>query len=116
MILNDVQAALDAIDEHTYYGTAALHPKDKPWDYIVFLRDVLKRSANKSGYTDEIIVEIVREEFIPDGLPEKVIGALESLAGVRLIEGRNEYWYAVKPSTQLTVEKLTLHFSHSRKS
>lgn len=116
MILTDVQKTLEAIDENTYYGTAALHPKDKPWDYIVFLRDVLKRNPNKSSYADEITVEIVREEFIPDGLPEQVIGAMEALAGVRLIEGKHEYWYAVKPSTQLTVEKLTLHFSHSRKS
>lgn len=116
MILTDVQQALEAIDEHTYYGTAAQHPKNAKWDYFVFSRDVLKRNSNRSSYADEIMVEIIREEYIPDGLPEQVIEAMEALAGVRLIEGKHEYWYAVKPSTQLTVERLVLHFSHSRKS
>lgn len=116
MILTDVQSALTPIDENTYYGSAALHPKDKPWDYIVFSRDVLTRNRNKAGYTDVLMVEIVREEFVPDDLVESVIDAVEGIAGVRLQEGSHEYWYAVKPSTGLTVEKLVLKFTHSRKS
>ena len=115
MILNDLQQVLLGIDENTYYGTAALHPKDAPWDYIVFSRDTMNRTKDKSGYADYILVELVREEFVPDELVDEVISAVEGLAGFRLCEGQHEYWYAVKPSSHLTVEKLVLKFAHARK-
>lgn len=116
MILTDVHDALAEIDENIYYGTAAELPKDEPWNYIVFSRDVLDRKKDKSGFADVLNVAIVREEFIPDGLAERVIDAVESLAGFRLKEGSHKYWYAVKPSTHATVEQLVLQFTHSRKS
>lgn len=115
MILTEIQEALTAIDEHTYYGTGITHPKNLPWDYIVFQRDILKRNSNKSSYSDVINVSIVREEYIPEGLEERVIEAMESLAGVRLQEGNHEYYYSVKPNTKLTVEMVLLKFTHSRK-
>lgn len=115
MILTEIQEKLLEIDPNTYYGTGITHPKNKPWDYIVFSRDILSRKANKSGYSDIVNVSIVREEFIPEGLEEKVIEAMESIAGVRLQEGNHEYYYSVKPGTQLTVEMILLKFTHSRK-
>lgn len=116
LILEDIQAKLTEIDPSTYYGTGISHPRSKPWDYIVFSRDILTRKANKSGYSDVINVSVVREEYIPEGLEEEVIEAMESLPGVRLQEGNHEYYYSVKPGTQLTVEMVLLKFTHSRKS
>lgn len=115
MLLNDVQNALLAVDENVYYGTGVSHPKDKPWDYIVFSRDVLKRNTNRSSFTDVINVSIIREEYIPEGVEEKVIEAMEALPGVKLMEGEHEYLYTVKPNTKLTVEIVALQFTHSRK-
>lgn len=115
LILTEVQEKLAGIDPSTYYGTAAQHPKNEPWDYIVFSRDILKRNAGKGGYTDILNVSIVREEFIPEGIEEEVIEAMETIAGVRLQEGSNEYYYSVKPGTQLTVEMILLKFTHARK-
>lgn len=115
MILEEIQQALTKIDDNTYYGTAAQHPKSSPWDYLVFSRDILSRKANRSGYSDVINVSIVREEFIPEGLEEEVIDAMEAIAGVRMQEGNHEYFYSVKPGTQLTVEMVLLKFTHSRK-
>lgn len=118
MILTEIHDALVGIEDadSIFYGTASELPKDKPWDYIVFSRDVLDRKQNKSGYADVVNVAIVREEFIPDGLAEKVIEAIEALPGFRLKEGSHKYWYAVKPQTHATVEQLVLQFTHSRKS
>lgn len=115
MILKEVQTALTEIDPNTYYGTGITHPKGDPWDYIVFSRDILTRKPNKSGYSDVINVAVVREEFIPDGLEEQIVEAMESIAGVRMLEGNHEYYYSVKPGTQLTVEMIVLKFTHSRK-
>lgn len=115
LILKDIQEKLTGIDPNTYYGTAAQHPKNEPWDYIVFSRDILKRNDGKSGYTDILNVSIVREEFIPEGIEEEVIEAMEAIAGVRLQQGNHEYYYSVKPGTQLTVEMILLKFTHARK-
>lgn len=115
MLLNDIKKALSEIDQNVYYGTGAAHPKTKPWDYMVFSRDVIKRNPNRSSFTNIIDVSIVREEFIPDGLEEKVVGAMEALPGVRLMEGEHEYLYTVKPNTKLTIELVVLRFTRSRK-
>lgn len=115
MILTDAHDALAAIDPNVFYGTAAQLEKRAKWDYIVLSRDVLRRKENRSGYSDVLNVVIVREEFIPDGLPEQVIEVMEALAGVRLMEGAHEYAYAVKPATTMTCEQLVLKFTHSRK-
>lgn len=116
MILTDLQNALLSIDEHTYYGSAAQHPKDEPWDYLVFYRDTLSRRKNKAGYTDCVNVEVTREEFVDDALVEAIVESVEALPGFTLREGEHEYWYGVKPSTHHTVERLVLHFAHARKA
>lgn len=115
MLLNDVKAALEAVDEHVYYGTGVSHPKALPWDYLVFSRDALRRKSNKSGYSWVLNVVIVREEYIPEGLEEQVVNAMEALPGVRMLEGEHEYSYGVKPKTNHTIEMAVLKFTYSRK-
>lgn len=113
-LLTDFKAVLDSFDENVYYGTADLK-KDNEWNYIVFQRDALRRKENRSGYADVINVLIVREEYIPDGLAEQLIEALDALPGVRPVEGDYEYYYGFNPNTKLVVESLKLQFVRARK-
>lgn len=115
LILNQIQKALETIDPNVYYGTSITHPKNNPWDYIVFSRDAITRNSGKSGYTDVVNVSIVREEYVPESLPELVIDVMEALPGVKLQEGKHEFNYVIKPGTQLTIEMLTLVFTRARK-
>lgn len=115
MFLNDVQEALATVDEHVYYGTGVQHNKSLPWDYIVFSRDTMNRKANRAGYSWVVNVAIVREEYIPDGLEERVVQAMETLPGVRMVEGEHEYFYQVKPKTSHVIEMCVLKFTFSRK-
>lgn len=114
-LLNEVKAALDTIDPHVYYGTGVEHDKNLPWDYIVFSRDVINRKQNKSGYSYVVNVAIVREEYIPEGIEDDVIVAMEGIPGVRMVEGAHEFFYRVKPNTHHTIEMVVLKFTYSRK-
>lgn len=114
-MLSEVQKALLAIDERTYYGVAPIPEKNKPWDYIVFYRDSLSVAANGNSYTDEFEVAITREDFVPDELVLAVIDAINALPGCSVNVGSSEYVYTLKPNTNLTVEQLRLKCSHKRK-
>lgn len=114
-ILNDIRDALAEVDGSVYYGSAALHPKDARWDYTVFARRAMRPTGGKTGYTDLVDVSIVREEYVPDGLAERVVDAVTAVPGVRLAGQDHVYDYMVKPGTTVTVEALTLTFSWSRK-
>ena len=115
MILDDIQEKLLEKDPNVFYGTAEKLDRKKPWDYIVFSRRVMRPNSTKSGYTDMFEVAIVREEYVPEGLPEKIIEALTSIKGVRMSERDGLYDYAVKPNTSDTVEMLVLEFVRPRK-
>lgn len=115
MILDDIQSKLLEIDKCVFYGTAERLDRNSPWDYIVFSRRVMRQNSAKTGYADVFEVAIVREEFIPDGLPEKVIETVTSIRGVRLSDREGIYDYAVKPNTTDTVEMLVLEFVRPRK-
>jgi len=115
LILNEIYQALNKVDDHVYYGTALAHDKSLPWDYTVYSRNTLKRNQQKSGYATVFNVAIVREEYIPDGLEDEVVAAMEALAGVRMVEGEHEYFYSTKPNTSHVVEMVILKFTYSRK-
>ncbi|MBX9032669.1 hypothetical protein [Gordonibacter massiliensis (ex Traore et al. 2017)] len=115
MILDDIQEKLLEIDPNVFYGTAEKLDRKKPWDYIVFSRRAMRPNSAKTGYADAFEVAIVREEFVPDGLPEKVIEAVTSIKGVRLADVNGVYDYVVKPNTSDTVEVLALEFVRPRK-
>lgn len=111
-----IKAKLEEIDPNVYYGRADKHDfKSKPWDYMVLACKDFNRTSNRTGYSDYFEVAIVREEFIPDGLPEQVISAMESLPKIRLAEGSHGYEYATKPDSADTVEMLVLKFVAPRK-
>lgn len=115
MILNDIKEKLEEIDENVFYGAVNSRMKETLWNYIVFNRVKLSPNQNKTGYTAEYAVHIVREDFIPEGLEEEVIEALKSIKGVRVNGEGGSYDYVTKPSTDTVVEMFSINFYIPRK-
>lgn len=114
--LNAIRDALESVDGRVYYGTAADHPKDAPWDYTVFSRESTAAKANLTGYTETFIVSVVRESHVPDGTLDELVAAMASVPGMKLDASRAaEYVYDVKPGTRQTVEMLVARFARGRK-
>ena len=116
MILNDIKEKLEEIDENVFYGAVNSRMKETLWNYTVFNRVKLSPNQNKTGYTAEYSVHIVREDFIPEGLEEEVIEALKSIKGVRVNSEGGSYDYVTKPSTDTVVEMFSINFYIPRKA
>lgn len=116
MILNDIKEKLEEIDENVFYGAVGNRMKETLWNYTVFNRVKLTPSQNKTGYTAEYAVHIIREDFIPEGLEEKVIEVLKSIKGARLDSDGGTYDYVTKPSTNTVVEMFSINFCIPRKA
>lgn len=116
MILNDIKEKLEEIDENVFYGAVDNRMKETLWNYTVFNRVKLSPSQNKTGYTAEYAVHIVRENFIPEGLEEEVIEALKAIKGVRVNSEGGSYDYVTKPSTNTVVEMFSINFYIPRKA
>lgn len=114
-MLAEVMEALQKIDENTFYGVVNLKMKETAWNYIVFDRGTFTRSDSRASYSETVNVHVVRENFIPEGLAEQIVDAVEALKGFRLAKGEFEYTYTVKPGTNMVVEMLSLEFVRSRK-
>lgn len=80
------------------------------WDYIVFNRKLLKPGKNRTGYSYYFSVNIVREDFIPEGLEIAVIDKMCEITGMRLAENDMEYHYTEKPNTNAVVEMISIDF------
>ncbi len=115
MILDEINEKLETIDPNVFYGAVDKKMREEIWDYVVFNRGNFRPSANKTGYTDTFVVHIVREEFIPDGLAEKVIEKMCEIGGMKLAGNESEYTYMVKPSTDAVIEMLSIDFIRARK-
>lgn len=116
MILNDIKEKLEEIDENVFYGAVDNRMKETLWNYTVFNRVKLTPNQNKTSYTAEYAVHIIREDFIPEGLEEKVIEALKSINGVRVDSDGGSYDYVTKPSTNTVVEMFSINFYIPRKA
>ena len=110
MILDDIKNKLQEIDNNVFYAAVDMSIKDTVWDYIVFERSALTVNANKTGYTEEYTVRIIREEFIPEGLEIEVIDKMLELSGVRLKNGGGTYEYVQKPNTNIVIEMFSVAF------
>lgn len=117
MLLDEVNTALGKTDTHVYYGVVDRDDvrKNDVWDYTVFNRVRLKKSANRTSTGDLFDVHIIRENFIPDGLADEVIRNVTEINGVRETDEDCTYDYVQKPNTNIVVEMLTLHFVRARK-
>lgn len=115
MILNDIKNALENVDSNVFYAAVPRMNLLDTWDYIIFRRGKLRKSANSTGYTDVYEVSIVREEFVPDGLADEVINAMRTIPGMREASTDGEFDYMLKPESDDVVEMLVLEFVKPRK-
>lgn len=115
MILDEISKKLADVDPNVHYANVPRSLRDEPWDYIAFSRRGMRRTASRTGWVDVFEVAIVREEFIPDGLPERVIAAMNSIPGMRCADQQFDYDYATKPESDDVVEMLTIEFVRPRR-
>lgn len=114
-MLNEIKTKLEQLSRPVYYGQAGTLDGGDLWDYIVFFRDTLSYTTNKTGFADSYMVVIVQEEFIDDETIFGVIDAMESIPGMRLAQGDMAYQYTTKPNTSTVIEMLMLEFVKPKK-
>lgn len=110
MILNEIKEKLQKIDSRVFYGMVCNTVRETDWNYIVFNRKPTKIGKNRTGYSYYFSVNIIREEFIPEGLDLTVIEKMLEIPGMRLAENDMEYNYILKPNTDTVVEMLSIDF------
>ena len=108
--LNDqIREKLEEVDPLVFYGTAANMEAEMLWNYIVFNRDRRAESVQRTGKTYYFNVAIVRENEIPEGLDDEVIGKVLEIPGLK-VAGDSQYHYMEKQSTGAVVEMLIIPF------
>ena len=118
MILDDIKAALSAIDSNVFYGAVNQNQitANSAWNYIVFGRSQITAKSGRTGYADKYNVIVVREDYIPDDLAGRVIDGMETIPGMRFSDNNTgNYTYERKDNTNITCEMLLLSFSHARR-
>lgn len=110
MILETIKNKLLEIDPNVFYGMVDNSMRESVWDYIVFNRKPTKAATNRTGYSYYFSVNIVRENFIPEGLDLTVISKMLEIDGMRLAGTDMEYNYTAKPNTNNVVEMLSIDF------
>ena len=110
LILEQIKEKLQEIDENVFYCIVDDRMRDTFWNYIVFNRKPTKISANKTGYSYYFTVNIVREDFIPEGLDLTVIEKMREIPNMKLADTDMQYTYVPKPNTNTVVEMLSIDF------
>lgn len=110
MILEAIRNKLLEIDPNVFYGMVDPVMRESVWDYIVFHRKPTKPSVNKTGYSYYFTVNIVRENFIPEGLDLAVIEKMQEIPGMKIAGNEMPYEYVAKPNTNVVVEMLSIDF------
>lgn len=106
--LNSLKKCLEGIGHGpVFYGIVPDQNRIKnileKWNYIVFSREVDR--INNTSATAYYTVAVVAENYIPEGLVEKVINSVEMMAGFKLAANQDiEYDYAKKTGTDSVVE------------
>lgn len=117
MFLEDIEAVLQELDPNVFYGMVEDDKVKKMavWNYTVFNRTTINYSTNRTSTSDYFDVNIIRENYVPEGLDTEVIARLTALSGVRLA-GNATLNYLRKPNTNIVMEILTIPFTRVRKS
>lgn len=115
MILNKIQDKLLEIDPNVFYGAVDNSVKETLWNYIVFNRKPTKINPNQTSYTYYFSVNIVRENYVPEGLDLEVIQKMKEIPGIKLAGNDMEYNYIKKPNTNIVVEMLSIDFVKAEK-
>ena len=114
-MLEQIESKLQEIMNPVYYGSAREDENIALWNYFVFWRDSIKRSANNTSYTDYYSVAIVHENWVPNELIYETISNMESIPGMRLANSEIGFNYSRKSSTDAVIEIATLTFCCPRK-
>lgn len=104
----------EAFNLPVYYGVAANHPRNAPWNYVVFSRSKIRRDKNRTGFVQGYNVAIVRENYLNDYDAIDAISAMESLPGIRFEESDAEFVYDLRNTT--LVEMCILQFARGVKA
>lgn len=113
--MQQIEAKLFEVADRVFYGSADDLENNALWNYIVFWRDSMKRSDNRTSFTDYYTVAVVQENWVTDELIESVISVMESLSGMRLANSEIDFNYSRKPGTNAVIEIATLTFCRPRK-
>ena len=89
--------------------------KETLWNYIVFNRKPTKINSNQTSYAYYFSVNIVRENYVPEGLDLEVIQKMKEIPGIKLAGNDMEYNYIKKPNTNIVVEMLSIDFIKAEK-
>lgn len=123
-VLNTIEDALSALMEEypelqmekAYYGQCS-ETKLKFWNYFVYGRKQSVEASNKRDLQHEFVVNIIHEDYIPEGLVEKVIEALQNQDNetIRRTTDPITYTYLLKGNTNMVVEIATITFYRPHK-
>ena len=109
--------------EGVWYGACREKQLDK-WNYFVFRRgkttkDNSSRNSSRLDWQTFYQVNIIHEDYIPEGYVLRVIDALQTkdASGTKLKATTDdvEYNYTFKGSTNMVVEIATITFFHPEK-
>lgn len=112
-LLEEIRDKLKNVDPKVYYGLAE---KTEPCNYIVFRRNRIKHSANKTGKTHYYSVAVVREDYVEEGIENKIIEEMRKIPGMKVSQEDISYDYAKKPNTNKVVEIMEIPFCKAVKN
>lgn len=102
--------------ESILYGTAHQHDNKKPWNYIVFQKERIKKGGtSNTDLTYFWTVTIVHEEYIPEGMELSIIDKLLEISGLRLADGDMSFEYMTKGDSNMVIELLQISFVKTKK-
>lgn len=98
-----------------YYGLPTVSTLPV-WNYFIFRRKTSKRSARHEPIQTEYEIDIIHENYIPEGFVDKVIEALEkkdeSGTKLKLCDVDITYSYIQKGNTDCVIEVAALTVTH----
>lgn len=115
-MLTKIKETLETLDPHVCYGTDRELDGVNVWDYMVFRRVrtnvVTRQKGDTSTYYE---IHIIRQDYVPEGEPEKVMAALAQIPGLKPSGEDITYTMVLKSGTKAQLEIATLTMVEARK-
>lgn len=113
--LDEIVSESDGEYQKCFYGFTNV-PRLAKWNYFVFRRKVSHRTLRREPVQTDYEINIVHEDYIPEGFIDIVINKLEARdeSGTKLKLSGNDitYNYMQKGNTDCVIEIATLVFTH----
>lgn len=111
-VLAELKTDTDVPMEAIFYGVCT---EDlSKWNYFVFNR-VRSSRPGDAEWNEYYTVNIIHEDYVPEGYVEKVIKAIKAAAHMR-VSGDVTYAYVQKSNTQMVVEVASIVFVKNEKA